>query len=46
MFNEMQTPQEPADAATRGLDIMAAGLVFKQYPCCGGLHTLALTLRG
>lgn len=40
MFNEMQTPQEPADAATRGLDIMAAGLVFKQYPCCGGLHTL------
>ena len=40
MFNEMQEPQEPADAATRGLDIMAAGLVFKQYPCCGGLHTL------
>ena len=49
MFNEMQTPQEPADAATRGLDIMAAGLVFKQYPCCGGLHTLLdimLDLRG
>jgi len=40
LFNEMQAPQEPADAATRGLDIMAAGLVFKQYPCCGGLHTL------
>lgn len=40
MFNEMPAPQEPADAAARGLDIMAAGLVFKQYPCCGGLHTL------
>jgi 2-methylcitrate dehydratase PrpD len=49
MFNEMPAPQEPADAATRELDIMAAGLVFKQYPCCGGLHTLLdimLDLRG
>ncbi len=40
MFGDAVAPQEPADAATRGLDIMAAGLVFKQYPCCGGLHTL------
>ena len=40
MFGDAIAPQEPADAATRGLDIMAAGLVFKQYPCCGGLHTL------
>ena len=40
MFGDQQAPQQPADADTRGLDIMAAGLVFKQYPCCGGLHTL------
>jgi hypothetical protein len=40
MFGDQQVPQQPADAETRGLDIMAAGLVFKQYPCCGGLHTL------
>jgi 2-methylcitrate dehydratase PrpD len=49
MFNEMPEAREPADAATRPLDIMAAGLVFKQYPCCGGLHTLLdimLDLRG
>ena len=35
MFNDMPEPREPADASTRALDIMAAGLVFKQYPCCG-----------
>ncbi len=49
MFGDRPDAQEPADAATRGLDIMAAGLVFKQYPCCGGLHTLLdimLDLRG
>ena len=40
MFNDMPDAREPADAAARPLDIMAAGLVFKQYPCCGGLHTL------
>lgn len=40
MFNDAPDAREPADAATRPLDIMASGLVFKQYPCCGGLHTL------
>ena len=49
MFGDAIEPREPADAAARPLDIMAAGLVFKQYPCCGGLHTLLdtmLDLRG
>jgi len=30
------------------LEILAAGVVYKQYPCCGGLHALldnAITLR-
>jgi 2-methylcitrate dehydratase PrpD len=40
MFNDTPQAREPADAATRPLDIMASGLVFKQYPCCGGLHSL------
>ena len=40
MFNGMPDAHEAPDAASRPLDIIAAGLVFKQYPCCGGLHSL------
>lgn len=48
MFGGSAAVAEPADAAGRALDILAEGLVFKQYPCCGGLHSLvdvALDLR-
>jgi 2-methylcitrate dehydratase PrpD len=40
MFNGTPDAREAPDAAARPLDIIAAGLVFKQYPCCGGLHSL------
>ena len=49
MFNGTPDAREAPDAAARPLDILAAGLVFKQYPCCGGLHSLLdvmLDLRG
>ena len=40
MFGGTAAVAEAAEAATRPLDILAEGLVFKQYPCCGGLHSL------
>jgi 2-methylcitrate dehydratase PrpD len=40
MFNDAPLQWKEEMAADRPLDIMSAGLVFKQYPCCGGLHSL------
>jgi 2-methylcitrate dehydratase PrpD len=35
---EVEAAPAPADAER--LDILESGLVFKQYPCCGGVHSL------
>lgn len=40
MFNGKPHDLEAADDIGKPLDILEPGLVFKQYPCCGGLHSL------
>jgi len=48
MFNGRQAEPGAIDDDIAQLDILDAGLVFKQYPCCGGVHSLidnAVSLR-
>jgi len=40
MFNGGTYDPEAVSDAGKPLEIMDPGLVFKQYPCCGGLHSL------
>ena len=40
MFNGQPYDPEARSDAAKPLEIVEPGLVFKQYPCCGGLHSL------
>lgn len=40
MFSGKSCDLDGMNDPDRPLDIIESGLVFKQYPCCGGLHSL------
>jgi 2-methylcitrate dehydratase PrpD len=40
MFDGRPYEPEAAGDSDKPLEILEPGLVFKQYPCCGGLHSL------
>ncbi len=40
MFNGKPCELDEVNDPAKPLDIIESGLVFKQYPCCGGLHSL------
>lgn len=40
MFNGKTGTVQASSGGGEPLEILKSGLVFKQYPCCGGLHSL------
>lgn len=46
MFDGRPYEPEAAGDPDKPLEILDPGLVFKQYPCCGGLHSLLDNILG
>ena len=46
MFNGKQHEPDTGDHGSAQLEILDAGLVFKRYPCCGGVHSLLDNMIG
>ena len=40
MFDGKQAGPDAIDGDPARLDILESGIIFKQYPCCGGVHSL------